>query len=353
MCSSDLGKTYGLKETDLVIADSAEPIAIAGVMGGEHFSVDASTKTVILESAYFNPPVVRKTSRALGVSSDSSYRFERGIDINNVVNAMHRAAVLIAQLSGGKVSNDYIDVYHEKAKQKITEVRFSRVNSLLGTALAPDEICGLLSKLHFDYKRQDDKAVVSVPFFRPDIELEVDIIEDIAQAYGYDHVPTTMPDSTMSMSKEPVQDVISRKIGEELRAAGFTECFNYGFLNDKFLKDTGAESYAPQTAVTLKNPFNEEESRMKTSLIPDLLKNMIYNRNNEAEDIHLYESTVIFSRATEGFMETPYIAAVSTGNVIKPGHTNEKLLSSYEYLKGCAEAVFRKCGIAEDRKSVV
>lgn len=339
------GKVYGLKETDLVIADSSEPIAIAGVMGGEHFSVDASTKTIILESAYFSPPAVRKTSRSLGVSSDSSYRFERGIDINNVINAMNRAAALIAQLSGGKISSDFIDVYHAPAQQKKTEVRFSRVNSLLGTSLTPDEICSLLSKLHFEYEIHADSALVSVPFFRPDIELEVDIIEDIAQAYGYDNVPSTLPDSPMSMAHEPAQDVISRKISETLRAGGFSECFNYGFLNDKFLKEIGAESYAPDQAVSLKNPFNEEESRMKTSLLPDLLKNMIFNRNNDAEDIHLFESTTVFSKTSEGYVETPCIAAVSTGRVIKTGYTKEQLVSSYAYLKGCIENILRKSGI--------
>ncbi len=342
------GKVYGLKETDLVIADSAGPIAIAGVMGGEHFSVDESTKTVILESAYFNPPTVRKTSRSLGVSSDSSYRFERGIDINNVINAMNRAAALIAKLSGGSVSGDFIDLYHAAAPQKRAEVSFSRVNSLLGTSFNPDEICSLLSRLHFEYEKSENKASVIIPFYRPDIELEVDIIEDIAQAYGYDNIPTTLPSSAVSPAKEPSQDILCRRLSESLRAAGFSECFNYGFLNDKFLKDSGAASYSPAGAVILKNPFNEEESRMKTSLIPDLIKNMIFNRNNETEDIHLFESTVVFSRSDTGYEETPFLAAVSTGHIIRPGYTKETLISSYSYVKGCVETLLKKSGIKDD-----
>lgn len=328
-------KKYTLTDDDLVIADARQPIAIAGVMGGEHFSIDSSTTDIVLECAYFNPSSIRKTTRRHFISSDSSQRFEKGIDINNVINAMNRAVKLIVEIAGGKVSKNYIDIYPLKYKTKKIKVRFERINKILGTNLKNKKILKLIKQLHLKpVGITSNSFSIVVPSYRIDLKEEIDIIEDIAQIYGYDKIPLTLPVSEISIGEEIPIESFNKSIRTIMTTFGFSEVKNYSFLNDNLnnhlLKN---EKLNIENAVKLQNPFNEEESYLKTTLIPDLLKNYIYNYNNGNHNIHLFEIASTYSINNGNFKQTPFLGAISGGFIIEPSFNHNKFVSDFYFLK--------------------
>lgn len=335
------GKIYELNETDLVIADTKDAIAIAGVMGGSLFSIESGTTTVVLESAFFSPKTVRKTSRSIGLSTDSSYRFERGIDIEGVDAALNRAAGLIIQLAGGMASRNIVDSYPEKHKCVQVALRFDRVNKLLGTAFMENETTDIIKRLNFNVTgKKTGSLTVEIPAYRSDIQLEVDLIEEIAQVYGYDKIPMTLPCSVLTVGSEPAAETFIKKLQEIMVGYGFSEVKNYSFLNNKLLKDLNEETFARPEDILLKNPFNEEESRMKTTLIPDLIKNLIANKNNENENIHLFETSGVFSKSGGAYTQAPTLAAVSCGHFIKPSYNHKEFAGDFTFLKTIITEIF-------------
>lgn len=334
------GRAYELKETDLVIADSKEPIAIAGVMGGEHFSIDSGTRDVILESAYFSPRSIRKTSRTLGISSDSSYRFERGVDVNNAANALNRAAELMIEISGGTASRNIIDAYPSKFPPKQVTLRYDRVNKLLGTSIPENEIIKILNRLDFRVaSTKTGTLAAEIPSYRVDISAEIDLIEDIAQIHGYDNIPLSLPVSGMSIGTESRLDIFIKDAQKLMTGFGFLEVKNYSFLNNRLLKDLNHTEYPSDSAINLKNPFNEEETRMKTTLLPDLIKNLITNHNNENENIHLFEISSVYRNKDGAYEQSPRIGAVSNGYFIRPSHNHMKLPADFSFIKSVIQGL--------------
>ncbi|MBN2754075.1 MAG: phenylalanine--tRNA ligase subunit beta [Candidatus Goldbacteria bacterium] len=335
------GKTYEPKETDLMIADSAEPAAIAGVMGGEHFSVTDSTTTIVLESAFFKPGSVRKTSRSLAIKSDSSYRFERGIDIDNTINAMNRAVNLIIETAGGKASFEIIDIYPVKTAPKEIKVRFETLGKITGIPFTPDTAEAVIKDLNFTVTAKDSVTMtVCVPGYRVDIEKEIDLIEDIAQIYGYDNIPMTMPLTRVTLGTSPELQQFISKARNTMASFGFSQAVNYSFMNKKLLKELKAEAYAHPSPAAIANPFNEEESHMKTTMIPDMIKNLIFNYNKENENVHLFEIANTFSRPLEGnYTQTPHLSAVSYGNIMEPSFSGKLLKTDLYYLKAAVSGL--------------
>jgi len=328
------GKVYKAKSTDLMIADESSPIAIAGVMGGEHFSVTPETTDIVLESAFFNPGTVRKTARSLGISSDSSYRFERGIDIQNTVNAMNRAAAMMAEISGGMVSGNFIDVYPNPRKLNSITLRLQRVNKLLGTSFSAAEVSGILDSANFKNSESGGVFSITVPGYRVDLAEEIDLIEEIAQTAGYDRIPSTLPSAAITLGSEPPAETFSKKLSDIFISYGFSQAYNYSFLNTKLLKALGASGYKPQNPALLKNPFNEEESAMKTTLIPDLIKNLIHNVNNEEHNVHLFETANLFSMPEAGrYEQYPAIGCITYGAILPAAFSKKELITDLYFLK--------------------
>ncbi len=327
-------KEYHPHAEDLVIADDKDPVALAGIMGGEHYSVDSSTSTVVLESACFQPKTVRKTSRRLGVSSDSSYRFERGINIDNVTNALNRAVELIIQVAGGKASKNITDIYPSPAVPKVISLRFARVNQILDMALSAQEIKALIEMLYFPINNVSaDSMEVTIPGYRVDISEEIDLIEDIAQIMGYDKIPVNLPASLMGVSRESGIALFKKSLSNSMMSCGFSEVINYSFVNNKLLKQLKAETPLPEGAIALKNPFNDEETHMKTTLLPDLIKNLITNYNNENENIHIFEVSNSFLKHGSSYLQLPKIGAVTYGSVINQAFNRKEFTTDFYYLK--------------------
>ena len=274
-----------LTTDDLLICDGKRPVALAGVMGGANTEVSQTTQNVLLESAYFDPITVRRTSKATGLRSESSYRFERGVDPNAVVKALDRAAELIRDLGDGEIATGRIDQYPDPIEPTEVTISLNRANKFLGTNISPDELARIAKGLEFEELSSDgDEYTFRIPTFRVDIEREIDLIEEAARLHGYDNIPTTLPRVAMSSDKLNTSKSVQDILREVLISSGFYEVINYSFEDHELLS-----LISKSDALKILNPLTTESSVMRTSMIPGLLKNAILNINHQEQDLRLFE----------------------------------------------------------------
>lgn len=288
---------HQLLDSDLAICDAEGPVALAGIMGGQNSEIQDDTKDVLLESAFFDPIAIRRTSKRLGIHSESSHRFERGADVNMVPVALDRAAALIAELAEGQVAKGSIDAYPSKIVERKVPLTLGKTNALLGLNLNIKEISAMLNSIGLDVSSGTCDASISVgiPTFRPDLEREVDLIEEVARLNGYDNIPVTMPAG--ESVDHPVyehQSVVSR-LRESIVAEGFSEVINYSFISptayDRINLD---KDDSRRNNVAVLNPLTEEQSVMRTSLVPSLLDNVAHNLSYRSLDLALFEMRPVF-----------------------------------------------------------
>lgn len=291
-----------VSDDSLLIWDAERPIAIAGVMGGLNTEVEPSTINILLESAYFNSVSVRKTSRALNLITESSYRFERGVDIEGVVPALNRATQLIIEIAGGKATK-MIDNYPEPFKPSEVSVKFARVNNILGISINPSIIQELISRLGFKYRRVGEGVTVVPPSFRQDIQRDIDVIEEIARLYGYDEIPATLPSVSMKaiahderlQSEFLFKRNLIKTIKDSMRGAGYSEVINYSFLNPSvFDKLRLPPDDKRREIINIRNPLRKEEDALRTTLIPSLLENVSLNIKQGERSIRFFEISKVF-----------------------------------------------------------
>lgn len=287
------GISRKLDEGMLVIADQNDPIAVAGVMGGSGSAVQVSTKNILLESAWFEPTSVRRTSRKLGLSSDSSYRFERGVDIEGVKKALGFAAGLLAEHSGGNVIEGAIDVYPSKFEPKSVRFRTQRAASILGIELDEGRVKEIFKRLGIGFKAAKEKGVFdcTAPSFRMDINREEDLVEEVARLVGYDTVPAVLPPGSGAPAKTETSLLVKKALRELLIGSGFLEVINYSFVSAPMFAITAPED---KTGVTLINPLTEEQSVMRESLVPSLVETLRWNLARKNEDIRIFELRPVF-----------------------------------------------------------
>ncbi len=343
-------KERSMLPTDLMICDGEKPVAIAGVMGGENSEVTLKTKDILIESAYFNPSSVRKTSKHLGLSSDSSYRFERGTDPNKTLEAALRAAELIQEIAGGEIINDVIDIYPSKIEQKSVSVRFSRINQLLGFSIEPTDVERILSGLEFAIVGKDSKQLtVSIPTFRHDIEREIDLVEEIIRIYGFDSVPQIDKISIPLKSKID-QTMFNDSIRNYLTALGFNEVISNSLISDE-------KTINYDHSIKVLNPQSKEMTNLRTSLIPGLLMNISRNLNVKENSLKFFEIGQVFSllnndiKSFEDFEEKEnLIIAISGNKQVSEWYQNE-LMFDYFDLSGVLTSLTESLGVDDKVKN--
>jgi len=283
-----------LPPDSLLIWDGRKPVAIAGVMGGEESAVTTSSTNIFLEAAYFEPYSVRRTSKKLGLRSEASYRFERGTDIEFLENALDRAALLMQETGGGTIHR-IVDAYPVKYAAPAVEVRYSRVNSLLGTGLKNEEMLEILGRIGLKTEDRGDFFVVFPPSYRRDITGYVDVIEEIARIYNFSNIPVRNPRAVLSDGVLNRKEAIAGKIKESVRHSGFSEVINYSFMNpgdlDKLKLPQGDNR---RKYLTVMNPLRSEEALMRTTLLPSLINNFLFNLSRGAGDVALFEFARVF-----------------------------------------------------------
>lgn len=288
-----------LTQEMLVIADKEKPLALAGIMGGKTSEIHDTTKNILLESAWFNPSCVRRASKALGLSTESSYRFERGVDIEGITRALDRAVQMIQELAGGNIVNGAIDKYPKPYKPAAIQVRPSRINKLLGIDIKKKEVEDCLKRLGIAFKtggsRQQAVWNIIPPAFRVDLVKEIDIIEEIARIYGYENIPAAMPLARLSTAGGSGMALLRQKAGDILADNGFMEAVNYSFLSPELFTITTDE----KDGIKLLNPLTEEQPLIRQSLIPGLLQTLRHNLNHNSRDIKIFEMGNIFQANEE------------------------------------------------------
>lgn len=305
------GVVRSLTTEDLVICDGAGPVALAGVMGGAATEVSEGTKNILLESAYFDPVRVRRTSKRTNLRSDSSYRFERGVDPNGVVKALARAAGLIAEAAGGEVARGAIDVYPEVKEPNIVELRPEKVNSILGTEISAEKMKEILESLDMDVQgREESGFSVAVPTFRVDIDREIDLIEEIARLYGYGKVPVSLPKALMKFEEFGGHSEFEARIKSILTSLGFLEVINYSFEDPEALS-----LFNSSEQIRLLNPLTAESSAMRTNLVASIMKNVVMNLNHQEEDLRIFEIGKCYLPSDGGALptETKKLSGAATG----------------------------------------
>ncbi|OGV50610.1 MAG: phenylalanine--tRNA ligase subunit beta [Lentisphaerae bacterium GWF2_44_16] len=288
------GKTHKLKSSHLVIADAEKPVALAGIMGGEHSGVTDKTVDILIESAVFFPPNIRASSRELGISSDSSYRFERGVDFEMAEAASNRAVSLILELAGGEIVSDLIDVKApEREMPAPINCRFSSIRKLLGTEIDNQEIVEIFKRLGLEVSEINENSCrVDVPSYRLDIEREADLGEEVARIYGLDKIPALPVNAKMvsSLAEDAYLKLETAK--NELISLGLCECMNYSMSDEKSAVCDG--KFTKEDLVELKNPISSDFAYMRPSLFSGILDTVRRNISRKNLDLELFETGVVF-----------------------------------------------------------
>ena len=341
------GEERKLQTSDLVITDGTRAIALGGVMGGKNTEVSEETKNIILESAYFNPTTVRRTSAVHGLRSDSSARFEKGIDPNMQKAALARAVELILELCPNAVVESSVGVVN-KEEEKVVEITTSYINNYLGITLSTEEIAAILEGLSFTVEVTGENLVVKVPTRRPDISIKQDLVEEVIRIYGYDNLASTLP----KFSKTTKGGLTySQRMVRDLRAVyaslGFNDTINYSLVSEEEATEYTLEDHHK---VRLLMPMTETHSTLRQSLVPGLLNTVQYNAARKQKDLKLLEiGRVFFGSGDDNIQpkETLYLSAALTGEERATKWLKESSSLDFFAAKGYLEVVFDRLGLDE------
>lgn len=341
------GEDRKLTNDMLVIADANSPVAIAGVMGGAESEVGEGSQRVFLESAYFLPASIRKTSRSLNLISEASTRFQRGADADMVVYAANRAAKLMAEIAGAEIHQSVLDQYPNPTQSRNVQLRFDRTNAMLGTDIGEKEQRQILTNLGFDEQdASPESATYAVPKRRHDVAHEADLIEEVARLYGFDNLPTTLP------SVHPRQEVIApgaaieRNLRAHLVSLGLTELSSLTFSSDAAIEQTKLQ-FESSRLVRLQNPLSERHAIMRPSLVPGMLEAISRNERHGIDHIRLFEMGPTFTTddSSELAIESPHAVIGLQGPRVAPNwHGENSPIDIYD-IKGIAEEILEHAGI--------
>jgi phenylalanyl-tRNA synthetase beta chain len=337
----------------LVIADATQPVALAGVMGGQDSEISSLTTDVLIESAYFNPDSVRRTARRLGMDTEASRRFERGADCENVLQAQTRCVELICEIAGGVATEDAIDVYPNPLPTRSVGFRPAKVEKLTSLQVEPSEMMRILTALGFvqngtgasaEERASDNSTNFVVPSWRGDVSLEEDLVEEIARHAGYDRIASELPPSNIAGEYQP-SEMQRRDLRRALTSQGFDEAISFSFIDaahdERFqLLPSLAKQAGKEPLVTLNNPILDEAVRMRPTLLPGLLESVRHNLNHGSRDVRLFEIGRVFggSKANELPQEVEALALVATGGALEEGQAQAAREIDFYELKGALEA---------------
>ena len=347
------GVTRELDPSMLAICDSRKPVAVAGVMGGAETEISESTKTLFLESAYFEPSSIRSTSKKLGLTTEASYRFERGADPGMPVKALNMACRLIEEVGGGKCVGPVIDVNPVQYRPRRIKIREKRIEQVLGVPVPLDEAKEILESLDFKVQNLgEDACDCEVPSFRGDVELEDDLVEEVARHYGYDRIPSHYP-APASAGRYTETEYHDRRLLEVLVGFGFFEVVNYSFTTpsreELFLGRVGK-------MVEIANPLSEMGTHLRTSLVPGLIETVRYNLNHGNREVRLFEMGSVYLPEAENDDETiaepRLLALAACGSYYSPFWSKIEDPFCFQHLKGVVETLCRRVGLTIEVQKV-
>jgi len=338
------GKERILSSGMLMICDAEKPVALAGVMGGFNSEISKETRRVLIESACFNQASVRRTSKILGLNTDASHRFERGVDPGGTVAAINRAAILMQEITGGRLVKGVVDEHPGPAATKRIPLSIKHTNRLLGTDLDRRSIANHLVSIEFCVEaRGDDLLVVSVPSFRVDVSRREDLVEEVARLSGYNNIPTTFPLVPSDMKLPSKQLVIRNEIKNFLLGYGFSEAINYSFARPSACEQLrlGPDD-TRRNMLEIVNPLSEEQSVMRTSLLPGLIGSIHRNVSMQIKTLRLFEIGKVFFNTGKNRQprEVENLACIWTGKRDEFSWHSKEVDCDFYDIKGVAEGLF-------------
>ena len=338
-----------LHSEDLMICNTKEPMCIAGVFGGAKSGITDNSVNIFLESAYFNPVSVRKTSKRHALQTDASFRFERGVDINNVIYALKRATLLIQELAGGEVSSEIFDVYPTVIEDFTVELNFSHVDRLIGKHLPHKTIESILKGLDIRIiEKQDDSLKLQVPSYRVDVTREADVIEDILRIYGYNNIEIPLGvKSTLSYAPNPDKNKLQNTLSNLLSSIGFSEAMSNSLTKQAYY-ETG-KTYNPDNSVKVLNPLSQDLNVMRQSLLHGSLEAVTRNIHHRTTDVKIFEFGNSYSYKNENrdnplhkYTEKLKFCVVISGNKNTVNWNTPEAKADFYYLKSVVENLFSK-----------
>jgi len=333
------GQMRHLTSEDLVIADAGRPVGLAGVMGGFDTMITEKTRNILIESAWFDPAVVRKMSRRHGLHTDASHRFERGADYESTVVSCDRVAELILASGGGELEGNAVDVIARPLPRSVLTLHLSEVLRHLGKVLSREEVSRILQRLGFDLdsadaSNEDAQFSVRIPSWRLDVTREIDLIEEIARQHGYNKFANTLPAFSGAVVELP-DAAKDARLRSSLLALGYNEAISLTFVSPE-----QAKQFSTTEPLMLANPLSDEASAMRTSLLPGMLDMLGWNLNRGASSVRLFEAGHIFEKTSTGRDEKKRICLGATGNAAAANVHEKQRPYSFFDLKGDIEALF-------------
>ena len=342
-----------LAADDLMICNTENGMCMAGVFGGIESGVDENTKNVFLESAYFNPDYIRRTSRRHGLFTDASFRFERGVDPNITIYALKRAAMLIKEVAGGTISSEIVDEYPSPVAGFKVEVSYTNIKRLIGKEIEKPIIKTILKALDIKLiEEKGDALKLEVAPYRVDVQREADVIEEILRIYGYDKIPVTSKVvSSIAPSEKPDRTRLKNIIADMLTGQGFNEMMSNSLSKSSYYEKS--VSYPSENLALILNPLSIDLNCMRQTLLFGVLESVIYNQNRKNSDLRLFEFGNCYSFHAEAgkkgtldrYREEEHLSIAITGNFITQNWNAPAKAGDFFVLKGYAEAVLKRMGI--------
>ena len=331
-----------LEDGDIVICDNKKILALGGVMGGLDSEVTDNTKNILLEVAQFNPQNVRKTSRRLTLSSDSSYRFERGIDVEDSIKVINRLANLIQEVAGGEILNGYVDVYPVPHENKVAELNFERLNRFVGKVIPREKVIEILRNLEIDVKDNGETLTLTAPSYRGDLELEQDYFEEVIRMYGFDNIENILPRVDINKNSTLDTTKLTDRVKTICASVGLKEVINYSFIPKDALQKLKFTGVSEDKLIDISNPITEDFVTMRPTLLYSLIKNAKDNMNRNVSNIRFFEVSRTFEKAEELAKEDIKVGIILAGENDKTLWNPKPVHYDFYDLKGIVEEIFSK-----------
>ncbi len=342
-----------LNEEDLMICDEKGPLCIAGVFGGKKSGVSKNTSSVFLESAYFNPVSVRKTAKRHGLSTDASFRFERGIDPNITQYALKRAAILIQEVAGGEISSDIVDIYPKKIEDFSVLLNFNNVTKIIGQELPKETIKNILVALDIKVNSVSENSLgLVIPAYRVDVQREIDVIEEILRVYGYNNINISKKlNATVANSPRTEDYKVQNIIANQLVSLGFNEMMANSLTSPDYVKLS--ENLREEFNVNILNPLSNDLSSMRQSLLFSGLEAVSYNINRRNSDLKFFEFGKTYHKPPSGYEEQKHLSLLVSGNRLSESWTNSQKTSDFYLMKGYINTILSRLGIGKTQSRPV
>ena len=337
-----------LEGSELIIADEKVPLALAGIMGGKSSSVDKNTTEIFIESAYFDPINIAGRARSFGLNTDSSHRFERGVDFKSTLSALQRSVALIIEFCGGQCSN-ILDIENSLPKREPIELRTKKVSDIMGVAIKDSDVKSILDKLDFPYMDCKNRFLITPPSFRFDLSIEEDLVEEIIRIYGYNNIPAITPISQNKMLA-PLGDKKSiYSIKSSLANIGYNEVISYSFID----KETKQNLHSNSNLIQLQNPIASQMSVMRSKMWGSHIEVLIYNLNRGHNQVRIFEIAPVYQKIKSKFLEVSMLSGLVSGDYIPEQWSDKKREINFYDIKGDMEIISGNTLSIETPKSTI